>query len=123
VACCRERVNDSCLCEGIGRLGFAVMDENRGCVTLSLTHLSHSLSVSFNSWIMKALALLAIVASVLSIIPLVSLSSDKDVVKDTYWTYGKVDDDNSELYLSIRTVVIERGANDNHSAVNMKFNW
>jgi hypothetical protein len=63
----------------------------------------------------------AIISTVLSIVPLVSMSSDKGIVKDTYWTYGKVSD-NSEVYFSIKTVVIEATAPDG-TVINDKYNW
>lgn len=99
---CRENVNDSCLCAGVGRLGFDMMDDHRRGIFLVLTFF-------------------AIIATVLSVIPLVSMSSDKDTVKDTYWTYGEFSD-KSEIYISIKTVVLEaNGANG--TSINDKYNW
>jgi len=73
-------------------------------------------------WIMRTMTVLAVIATVLSIIPVVSMSTDKGTVKDTYWTYGKVSADNSEVYFSINIVVIETtGPND--TAVNDKYDW
>jgi hypothetical protein len=51
------------------------------------------------------------------------MSTDKDVVKDTYWTYGSVSHDNSEIFLSIKTVVVELSANEFHGEINDKYNW
>ena len=83
------------------------------------------ISVLFLSlrWIMRALSLLAVVASVLSIIPLVSMSSDKSVIKDTYWTYAEVQNDGTEMYLSIKTVVLEFSATETHPATTVKYTW
>lgn len=71
---------------------------------------------------MRTLTFFAVVATVLSIVPLVSMSTDKKVVKDTYWTYGKISEDNSEVYFGIRTVVVEF-TGPNGTEVEEKFNW
>ena len=72
-------------------------------------------------WIMRTMTVMAVVATVLSIIPVVSMSSDKDVVKDTYWTYAKATD-NSEFYFSISVVVAE-AYGPNNTYIDDKFRW
>lgn len=74
-------------------------------------------------WIMRAMSMLAVVASVLSIVPLVSMSSDKGIVKDTYWTYGDVSEENTEIFLSIKTVVLQIGATETHPSTTVKYTW
>lgn len=72
---------------------------------------------------MRSMTFLAIVASVLSVVPVLSMSTRTDIVKNTYWTHGKVESDNSEIFLSIKTVVLEMSSTDNSTAINNKFNW
>ena len=79
----RKCFNDCGCCAALGKFGLPFFDRHRGPIMLT----------------MFALSFIAVAVSTVS---LASLSLSNTVVKDTYWTHGKVED--IDIYIGVQKV-------------------
>mmetsp|Transcript_3947 Transcript_3947/g.6178 ORF Transcript_3947/g.6178 Transcript_3947/m.6178 type:complete len:266 (+) Transcript_3947:90-887(+) len=86
----RRLCEESSCCGKVGTTGFDFFDRHRRPIMLFM-------------------ALLAVVSTALSVVPVVSTSTKRSVVMNSFWTQGKIHSENTMFFVGLKAVVVDDG--------------